>query len=113
MVAQSAIVSGAELSRRVEAFIESWVADLIEDPDEHLSQEDFEAFQDGIAVRKLEPDQRLTSQAGRLWAEIVNTGKGCTNLISHDLANATFNCFIWRRTLLELLEIVEAAIYFY
>jgi secreted Zn-dependent insulinase-like peptidase len=72
--AQSAVVSGAELSRRIEAFIESWIQDLVDDPEDHLSQEDYEAYQEGIIVRKLEPDQRLTAQAGRLWAEIVNSG---------------------------------------
>ena len=63
---QSALVDGAELSRRIEAFVESAIASA-----ESISQEELESYQEGLAVRKLEPDQRLTSQASRFWGEII------------------------------------------
>ena len=66
LTVQSALVDGAELSRRIEAFVESAIATA-----ESISQEELESYQEGLAVRKLEPDQRLTSQASRLWGEIV------------------------------------------
>jgi len=36
-----------------------------------LTLGEFEEFKKGISVKKLEPDQRLTSQANRFWAEII------------------------------------------
>ena len=68
LTVQSAVVDGAELTRRVEAFVENSVKDLVD-----ISDEEFESYKEGIAVRKLEPDQRLTDQAGRFWAEIMET----------------------------------------
>ena len=68
LTVQSAVTDGAELARRVEAFVENSVGDLV-----NISDEEFESYKEGIAVRKLEPDQRLTDQAGRFWAEIMET----------------------------------------
>lgn len=66
-VVQSSIVDGAELTSRVEKFIDEEVPTLLET----LSEKQFKSFQEGIAVRKLDPDQRLSSQAGRFWSEIL------------------------------------------
>ena len=66
LTVQSALVDGAELSRRIEAFVESAITTAAA-----ITQEELESYQEGLAVRKLEPDQRLTSQAGRFWGEIV------------------------------------------
>ena len=66
LTVQSALVDGAELSRRIEAFVDSAIATA-----ESITQEELESFQEGLAVRKLEPDQRLTSQASRFWGEII------------------------------------------
>ena len=65
---QSALVDGAELSQRIEAFVESAIATAAA-----ITVEELQSFQEGLAVRKLEPDQRLTSQAGRFWGEIVES----------------------------------------
>ena len=79
LTVQSAVVDGAELTRRVEAFVENAVNDLI-----NISDEEFESYKEGIAVRKLEPDQRLTEQAGRFWAEIMET-RGRRGVTDDDL----------------------------
>jgi hypothetical protein len=74
LTVQSAVADGAELSRRVEAFIENTVAAIGD-----ISDDDLESYKEGLAVRKLEPDQRLTDQAGRFWTEImesINRGGG-------------------------------------
>ena len=68
LTVQSALVDGAELSRRIEAFVESAIITASK-----ITREELESYQEGLAVRKLEPDQRLTSQAGRFWGEIVES----------------------------------------
>jgi hypothetical protein len=55
------------LTRSIQSYIEAAVEDIT-----NISRTDFEAFKEGLRVRKLEPDQRLTSQATRLWAEVIN-----------------------------------------
>ncbi len=67
-VAQSSLLGGQALSERV--------ADFLYSPDQlpallaRLSEGEFAAYKEGIRSKKLEPDQRLTAQAGRFWAEI-------------------------------------------
>ena len=67
-VVQSSLLGGQALSERV--------ADFLYSPDQlpallaALSEESFAAFKQGIRSKKLEPDQRLTAQAGRFWGEI-------------------------------------------
>ena len=52
------------------------MADFIYSPDQlpallaGLSESDFAAYKKGIISKKMEPDQRLTAQAGRFWSEI-------------------------------------------
>jgi secreted Zn-dependent insulinase-like peptidase len=82
-VVQSSIADGAELRRRVEAFIRDEVPVFVDS----LTEESLEVYKQGIAVRKLEPDQRLTSQASRFWGEIVSrsvaeapVGAGCVSV---------------------------------
>ena len=75
LTVQSAVVGGGELARRVEAFVEAAVADLAAG----LTDEDLDAFKEGLAVRKLEPDQRLTDQAGRFWGEIMEVASRGTD----------------------------------
>jgi secreted Zn-dependent insulinase-like peptidase len=80
LTVQSAVADGAELSRRVEAFIENTVGAIGD-----ISDEDLESYKEGLAVRKLEPDQRLTDQAGRFWTEImesINRGGGDPSTVS-------------------------------
>jgi insulysin len=67
-VVQSSVADGAELRRRVEAFLRDEVPVFVDS----LTEESLEVYKQGIAVRKLEPDQRLTSQASRFWGEIVS-----------------------------------------
>lgn len=64
-VTQSSLVDGSELVRRIETFIQDWVPKLAE-----MSDSEFEEYRQGILVRKEEPDQRLTIQAGKFWGEI-------------------------------------------
>ena len=66
-VAQSSIVDGPELTTRVEQFLRSDLPDILRS----LTPREFEVFKSGISVKKLEPDQRLTSQANRFWSEII------------------------------------------
>jgi secreted Zn-dependent insulinase-like peptidase len=66
-VVQSSVVDGEELTRRVEQFLAATVPAVLGG----LTEEVLLAFQEGVAVRKLEPDQRLSSQAGRFWSEII------------------------------------------
>jgi len=66
-VAQSSIVDGEELTRRIESFLTQELPGIVDS----LSQASLSAFKQGIITRKLEPDQRLTSQAGRFWSEII------------------------------------------
>lgn len=67
-VVQSSVKDGPALSERVEEFLyeEKYLPSLVA----ALSEADFEAYKEGIRSRKLEPDQRLTAQAGRFWGEI-------------------------------------------
>lgn len=70
---QSNTFSTSEIRKRVLAFVDKAIADV-----DALTPKAFESFKEGIVSRKLEPDQRLTSQASRLWSEIIladNTGK--------------------------------------
>jgi insulysin len=71
LTVQSALVNGDELSKRIEAFVDSAIATAAE-----ITEEDLESYKEGITVRKLEPDQRLTSQAVRFWGEILETTDG-------------------------------------
>jgi insulysin len=82
-VVQSSVADGAELRRRVEAFLRDEVPIFVDS----LTEESLEVYKQGIAVRKLEPDQRLTSQASRFWGEIVSrsvaeapVGAGCVSV---------------------------------
>ena len=75
---QSSILKGAELAQRVEAFLDEEVfssSGVLSETG--LTQELFDSFVEGMEVRKLEPDQRLTSQASRFWSELqlVQPGK--------------------------------------
>lgn len=63
---QSSKYDSNEITRRILAFIDKALVDIRD-----MDDEAFEAFKEGIVTRKLEPDQRLTSQAGRFWSEIV------------------------------------------
>ena len=64
-IAQSSLIDGAELVRRVETFLQSYLPTLL-----GMSDSTFEEYRQGILVRKEEPDQRLTIQAGKFWSEI-------------------------------------------
>jgi insulysin len=63
---QSSIASGPELTKRIETFIDEASTTFI-----NLNDEMLDDFKEGLITQKLEPDQRLTSEAMRLWAEIV------------------------------------------
>ena len=65
--AQSAVVDGEELTRRVEEYLHEAVGTEMK----NLTEDEFEAFKRGIISKKSEPDQRLTSQCERLWGEIL------------------------------------------
>lgn len=65
LTVQSNILSGEGLSRRIEDYLDTAITELT-----NLSAADFEAFKEGIRVRKLEPDQRLSTHASRFWSEI-------------------------------------------
>jgi insulysin len=67
LTVQSNVLDGPGLTRRVESYLAEAVDQLTT-----LSSDEFESFKEGLRVRKLEPDQRLTSQAMRLWSEVVN-----------------------------------------
>ena len=67
LTVQSNVLDGPGLTRRVESYLAEAVDQLTT-----LSPDEFESFKEGLRVRKLEPDQRLTSQAMRLWSEVVN-----------------------------------------
>jgi insulysin len=67
-LAQSSVADGAELTRRIETFLDAEVDRVLDE----LTEDDLGVFKQGITVRKLEPDQRLTSQAGRFWTEIMS-----------------------------------------
>ena len=65
-VVQSSTVDGPEITRRIEGFLHVELPTILD----NLTQSEFERFQQGIVVRRLEPDQRLTSQASRFWGEL-------------------------------------------
>jgi secreted Zn-dependent insulinase-like peptidase len=65
---QSAIVDGAEITRRIEAFIANEMPAFLA----RLTETELEVYKQGLIGRRLEPDQRLTAQAGRFWAEIAS-----------------------------------------
>jgi len=64
-VTQSSLVDGSELVRRIENFLQGWLPKLIA-----MTDTEFEEYRQGILVRKEEPDQRLSIQAGKFWSEI-------------------------------------------
>lgn len=66
-VVQSSTVSGEDISQKIEEFLRDKVPEILT----NLTENDLRVFKEGISVRKLEPDQRLTAQAGRFWSEIV------------------------------------------
>jgi secreted Zn-dependent insulinase-like peptidase len=69
LTVQSSLLGGVQIGERIEAFVSEAVGvggDL-----DSLSDENFAAYKEGIRQRKLEPDQRLTAQAGRFWGEIT------------------------------------------
>ena len=61
-----------------------YLADVLGDIDD-TSEEAFESYKEGIISRKLEPDQRLTGQAGRFWSEIIlsDTSQEPPNFFRH------------------------------
>jgi len=63
---QSSVLDGPGLSQCIETFLEKEALPLLTS----LSAQDFESYRQGIRVGKLEPDQRLTSQASRFWSEV-------------------------------------------
>lgn len=63
---QSAIVSGDELTSRIDKFINDICEELVQISDEALNE-----YKDGLIVQKLDPDQRLSSQAARFWSESI------------------------------------------
>jgi insulysin len=68
-IVQSSVADGAKLATCIEKFIAEEVPAIIN----KLTADDLQAFRDGIIVRKEEPDQRLTAQAGRFWGEIITS----------------------------------------
>lgn len=90
-VQSNVVDSGATLLALIEKFVEKDIPSILG----QMSDSRFSQFRDGIITRKLgaiysfinhsltilffinpsvEPDQRLTSQAGRFWSEISNEG---------------------------------------
>lgn len=63
---QSSIVTGEELTNRINKFIDEIISSFSNIKEETLNQ-----YKQGLITQKLEPDQRLTSHAQRLWSEIV------------------------------------------
>lgn len=68
-IVQSSIADGAKLADCIENFISDEIPGILN----KLTADDLQAFRDGIIVRKEEPDQRLTAQAGRFWSEILTS----------------------------------------
>lgn len=68
LTAQSSVASGERLTRLVEEFLQKELTALIARLDDSSLQD----FKDGIIVRKLEADQRLTQRASRYWSEITS-----------------------------------------
>ena len=69
LTVQSNIVDGDELTSRIETFLSGNFLPFLE----AVPDIEFESYKEGIISRLREPDQRLTSQAGRFWMEIVST----------------------------------------
>ena len=67
-VVQSSIINGKEITKRIETFINNEIDNILN----NLNKKEFNSFKNGIIVRKLEPDQSLTNQAGRFWSEIIS-----------------------------------------
>ncbi len=72
LTCQSSLLNGRQIAERIETFIKEMVGtgDICGELDS-MSEDQFLAFKQGIQQRKLEPDQRLTAQAGRFWGEIT------------------------------------------
>ena len=68
LIAQSSVVDDDELSRRIETFLDDFVVKMSE-----INDSDLESYKEGIVSRLLEPDQRLTQHANRLWGEIITS----------------------------------------
>jgi secreted Zn-dependent insulinase-like peptidase len=66
LTVQSSIVSGDDLIKRIDLFLHQFISDISD-----LSSDKFQEFVTGLQTRKSEPDRRLTSQASRLWQEII------------------------------------------
>jgi insulysin len=66
LTVQSNVLDASSITDRVEKYLTQALLELTTMP-----ADSFEAFKEGIRVRKLEPDQRLTGLATRLWSEIV------------------------------------------
>lgn len=63
---QSNFFDSDEIIDRILKFISRAEEDI-----DNISEGVFDSFKEGIISRKLEPDQRLTGQAGRFWSEII------------------------------------------
>lgn len=63
---QSNLLPANEITDRILTYLDSAVKDI-----ESMDDKTFASYKEGIITRKLEPDQRLTQQAGRFWSEIV------------------------------------------
>ena len=61
-----------------------YLANAVDDIDD-TTEDAFESYKEGIISRKLEPDQRLTGQAGRFWSEIIlsDTSGEPPNFVRH------------------------------
>eukprot|EP01038_Epipyxis_sp_PR26KG_P009001 gene9001-12142_t len=70
-VVQSSLLDGSELGERIYRFIGDEVEAIVNG----ISENDFEGFKQGLIAKRLEADQRLTSQAGRLWSEIITSSE--------------------------------------
>ena len=61
-----------------------YLAKVLDDID-GTSESVLNSYKEGIISRKLEPDQRLTGQAGRFWSEIIlsDTSREPPNFFRH------------------------------
>lgn len=64
---QSSLLGGSELAARIEKFIQNEGRAVIA----ALTLETLQPFIDSLVAKKLEPPERLTQLAGRMWGEIV------------------------------------------
>ena len=83
-VVQSSLLGGKALSERIADFLYSPDPGNLPSLLESLSESDFAAYKEGLKSKKMEPDQRLTSQAGRFWAEIGLQRPGEEPLFNRD-----------------------------